>query len=100
MFQGYRVRYYVFPDILVNAGGVTVSYFEWVQNRSGLYWTLDEVNQKLKSCIVEEADRIWSVSREIGIPLRTAAYVHAISRLGEAISAKGTRDYYVNGHGR
>jgi glutamate dehydrogenase (NADP+) len=91
---------YVFPDILVNAGGVTVSYFEWVQNRSGLYWTLDEVNQKLKSRIVEEADRIWAVSRQSGISLRTAAYVHAISRLGEAISAKGTRDYYVNGHGK
>ncbi len=89
---------YVFPDILVNAGGVTVSYFEWVQNRSGLYWTLDEVNQKLKSRIVEEAERIWSLSQELGTSIRTAAYVHAISRLGEAISAKGTRDYYANGH--
>lgn len=91
---------YVFPDILVNAGGVTVSYFEWVQNRSGLYWTLDEVNQKLQSRIVEEADRIWTVAHENGISLRTAAYVHALSRLGEAISAKGTRDYYLNGHTR
>ncbi|MBF2026729.1 MAG: Glu/Leu/Phe/Val dehydrogenase [Oscillatoriales cyanobacterium C42_A2020_001] len=91
---------YVFPDILVNAGGVTVSYFEWVQNRSGLYWTLDEVNQKLQSRIIEEADRIWTISQENAIPLRTAAYVHAISRLGEAISAKGTRDYYLNGRGK
>jgi glutamate dehydrogenase (NADP+) len=89
---------YVFPDILVNAGGVTVSYFEWVQNRSGLYWSLDEVNQKLKTRIVEEADRIWQIAQENSIPLRTAAYVHALSRLGEAISAKGTRDYYLNGH--
>lgn len=91
---------YLFPDILVNAGGVTVSYFEWVQNRSGLYWTLDEVNQKLQSRIVEEADRIWTIARSYDISLRTAAYVHAISRLGEAISAKGTRDYYVNGFGK
>lgn len=91
---------YVFPDILVNAGGVTVSYFEWVQNRSGLYWTLDEVNHKLQSRIVEEADRIWAIARDHAISLRTAAYVHAISRLGEAISAKGTRDYYVNGHSK
>jgi glutamate dehydrogenase (NADP+) len=89
---------YVFPDILVNAGGVTVSYFEWVQNRSGLYWTLDEINQRLKSKMIEEADCIWAIARDLSIPMRTAAYVHALSRLGEAISAKGTRDYYLNGH--
>ena len=89
---------YVFPDILVNAGGVTVSYFEWVQNRSGLYWELAEVNQKLKQRIVQEADRIWAIAQNLSIDLRTAAYVHALSRLGEAIGAKGTRDYYLNGH--
>jgi len=91
---------YVFPDILTNAGGVTVSYFEWVQNRSGLYWTLDEVNQKLQGRIVEEADRIWTIAHQNATSLRTAAYIHALSRLGEAISAKGTRDYYLNGYAR
>ncbi len=89
---------YVFPDILVNAGGVTVSYFEWVQNRSGLYWTLEEINQRLKLRIVEEAELIWSIARDLSIDLRTAAYVHSLNRLGEAISAKGTRDYYLNHH--
>lgn len=89
---------YVFPDILANAGGVTVSYFEWVQNRSGLYWTLDEVNQRLKQKMVEETQRIWSISQELGVSMRTAAYVHALNRLGEARAAKGTRDYYINGH--
>ncbi len=88
---------YVFPDILVNAGGVTVSYFEWVQNRSGLYWGLEEVNQRLKQKIVEEAEHIWSISQELAISLRTAAYVHGLNRLGEALDAKGTRDYYING---
>ncbi len=88
---------YVFPDILVNAGGVTVSYFEWVQNRSGLYWTLEEVNQRLKQKIVEETNRIWSISQELAVPMRTAAYIHALNRLGEALNAKGTRDYYING---
>jgi glutamate dehydrogenase (NADP+) len=88
---------FVFPDILVNAGGVTVSYFEWVQNRSGLYWTLEEVNQRLKQKIVEETEKIWSISQELAISMRTAAYVHALNRLGEALNAKGTRDYYING---
>ncbi len=69
-----------------------------MQNRSGLYWTLEEINQRLQYRIVEEAERIWAIARDLSVPMRTAAYVHALSRLGEAISAKGTRDYYLNGH--
>jgi glutamate dehydrogenase (NADP+) len=87
---------HVFPDILVNAGGVTVSYFEWVQNRSGLYWTLAEVNQRLKQKIIEETENIWRISQELSLSMRTAAYVHALNRLGEAMNAKGTRNYYVS----
>jgi glutamate dehydrogenase (NADP+) len=86
----------IFPDILVNAGGVTVSYFEWVQNRSGLYWTLDEVNNRLKHKMVEETERIWAIAERDAISMRTAAYVHALNRIGEAIDAKGTRDYYIS----
>ncbi|HEY9631509.1 MAG TPA: Glu/Leu/Phe/Val dehydrogenase [Coleofasciculaceae cyanobacterium] len=85
----------VFPDILVNAGGVTVSYFEWVQNRSGYYWTLEEVNMRLQEKITRETELIWAIAQEMNCDLRTAAYVHALKRMGEAIEAKGTREDYV-----
>ncbi|TAF57158.1 MAG: Glu/Leu/Phe/Val dehydrogenase [Oscillatoriales cyanobacterium] len=86
----------VVPDILVNAGGVTVSYFEWLQNRGGLYWSLEEVDHRLKRNTIEETDKIWQVASDLKIPMRTAAYVHALRRLGEALEAKGTRNYFVS----
>ncbi len=86
----------VFPDILVNAGGVTVSYFEWLQNRSGLYWSADEVSDRLKQKMVSETEKIWDIACDRDIPPRTAAYIHALHRLGEAMEAKGTRSYYLN----
>jgi len=85
---------YVFPDILVNAGGVTVSYFEWVQNRSGWYWTLDEVNQRLQEKMTQEAEQVWQVSKNLSLDLRTAAYIQALKRLGTALDAKGNRSYF------
>ena len=84
----------VFPDILVNAGGVMVSHFEWVQNRSGLYWRLDRVEDELRSRIVAEAHTVWNLAQTHSVSFRTAAYIHALSRLGEALNDRGTRDYY------
>lgn len=84
----------VFPDILINAGGVTVSYFEWVQNRSGYYWSLEEINQRLQEKMTCETEIIWATAHELSCSMRTAAYVHALKRLADAIEAKGTRDDY------
>jgi glutamate dehydrogenase (NADP+) len=86
----------LFPDILVNAGGVMVSHFEWVQNRSGLYWSLDKVNQQLLEGISAEAETIWQLADKHDVSFRTAAYIHALSRLGEALDDRGTRDYYTS----
>jgi len=85
----------VVPDILANAGGVTVSYFEWIQNRTGHYWTLQDVNSRLKHKIVEETRSVWEISQEKTISMRTAAYVQALNRLEEAVLVRGTKDYYT-----
>ena len=85
----------LFPDILVNAGGVMVSHFEWVQNRSGLYWKLDRVQDELRSRITIEAETVYAIAQKHSVSFRTAAYIHALSRLGEALNDRGTRDYYI-----
>jgi len=86
----------VIPDILANAGGVTVSYFEWIQNRTGHYWTLEEVNRRLKQKMLKETKSVLKISQEKSISMRTAAYVHALNRLEEAVDARGTKNYYTD----
>ena len=86
----------VLPDILANAGGVTVSYFEWVQNRQGFYWTEEEIHHRLRSIMEREGRAIWNVSREKEVTMRTAAYVHALGRLAEAIEAHGTQSFFTS----
>jgi len=79
----------VLPDILSNAGGVTVSYFEWVQNRYGYFWSEEEVNARLTQKMKESFANVWNMAKESSVDLRTAAYMVSVKRIGEAIKLRG-----------
>jgi glutamate dehydrogenase (NAD(P)+) len=80
---------YVIPDILANAGGVTVSYFEWVQDRIGYYWSEEDVNQRLDRIMTESFDSVNQIAEKYDVSLRISAYILAIDRVAKTLKLRG-----------
>jgi glutamate dehydrogenase (NAD(P)+) len=80
---------YVIPDIWANAGGATVSYFEWVQNIQRLFWTEDDINQGLDQIMTRAFREVHSLAKKKRVNMRTAAYMLAIERVGRARELRG-----------
>lgn len=79
----------ILPDILANAGGVTVSYFEWAQNRQYYRWNLDRVRQELEKTLNTAFEETWDLAKERKVSLRTAAFMHGIGRVARAATLGG-----------
>jgi glutamate dehydrogenase (NAD(P)+) len=79
----------VLPDVLANAGGVTVSYFEWVQDLSRLFWDRDEIRSRLAEKLADAFERVWNVSEHDRISLRSAALIAGIRDVAAALEARG-----------
>lgn len=79
----------VIPDVIANAGGVTVSYFEWVQDFSSFFWTEDEINQRLERVMREAFAGVWQVASEHKVSVRTAAFIVACTRILQAREMRG-----------
>ena len=79
----------VVPDVICNAGGVTVSYFEWVQDLGRIFWTRDEIRAKLEEKLSDAFDRVWDLAEKRTVTLRTGALVAGIREVSDALEARG-----------
>ncbi|RME52302.1 MAG: glutamate dehydrogenase, partial [Deltaproteobacteria bacterium] len=79
----------ILPDLLVNAGGVTVSYFEWVQNLQQLFWKLETINSRLKEILVNAYRSVYQRAKKEDVSLRTAAFMIGIERVATATRLRG-----------
>ncbi len=79
----------VVPDIVANAGGVTVSYFEWVQDRMGYYWTVDMVNERLEQMMISAFENVYNTAKDYKVSLRLAAYIIAVDKVAKTLKIRG-----------